>query len=82
MKYTTRKGYTGTIRKVWNDDKTVVLGVVGEIGDLIKEGIIESRGRHQYSFDTWMCIPVADFDTGTGFGATREEAVKNAIFRK
>ena len=82
MKFTTRKDYDGTIRKVWTDDKSQLLGLVGEIGDLIKEGIIESRGGHQYSYDTWMCIPIADFDTVTGFGATREEAVRNANFRK
>ena len=81
MKFTTRKDYTGTIRKIWTDDKSKVLGIVGEIGDLLKEGILESYGG-QYSFDTWMCIPVADFDTVTGFGATREEAVRNANFRK
>ncbi|MBE5807093.1 MAG: hypothetical protein E7317_02000 [Clostridiales bacterium] len=80
MKYTTKKGYTGTIRKIWTDDKSKVLGVVGEIGDLLKEGILESCT--QYSHDTWMCIPVADFDTAAGFGATRDEAVRNAIFRK
>ena len=80
MKLLKKKNYSRTIRKVTDDDKTKVLAVVGTIGDLLAEGILESCT--QYSFDTWMCVPVSGYDKCAGFGATRDEAIQNAVFSK
>ena len=41
MKFTKKRDYTGSIRKVWSDDKEVCFGVVGTVGDLLREGIFE-----------------------------------------
>ena len=46
MRFTRRKDDTTTIRKVWDDSKTELLGVVGEIRDLCGVGLIEiTAGR-------------------------------------
>lgn len=57
MKYTVKKGYTGTIRKVWPDDKSRPLALVGTIDDLLREGVLDSCSGHDSN--TWMCIPTA-----------------------
>ena len=81
MKLLKRKGYTGTICKIVTDDKTEVLGVVGTIADLLKEDILEHCT--QYSYDTWMCIVAPGrVDRWNGFGATRSEAIRDAVFGK
>ena len=41
MKFLKKRDYNGSIRKVWSDDKEVCFGVVGTVGDLLKEGIFE-----------------------------------------
>lgn len=76
MKYTKKKDYDGTIRKVWNDDKSELLGVVGKVGDLLAEGILDECDT---SNDKWMCIPRINWNNA-GFGDTREEAIFNAVF--
>ena len=81
MKYTVRKGYTGSIRKVWPDDKSRPLALVGTIEDLLMEGVLDSCSGHDSG--TWMCIPAATIegdDQAVGFGLTRDEAVRNARF--
>ena len=40
MKLTKKKGYEGTIRKVLNDEKTKVIGVVGTVRDLLAENLL------------------------------------------
>lgn len=81
MRFTKKKGYEGTVRKVWNDDKTEVLGVVGTFKDLMELGIVESVTN--YSRDTWICIPAPGrIDTWNGIGATRDEAIKKTVFGK
>ncbi len=84
MRYLKKKGDESTIRKVVNDDRTKVLAVVGTIQDLMDRDLlrIEGEGREQYSRDTYMCIPVAGYERCAGFGATKEEAVSRAVFRK
>ena len=36
MKFLKRKGDESTIRKVWNDDKTILYGVIGTVEDMLK----------------------------------------------
>lgn len=69
-----------SIRKITDDENTKVLAIVGEIRDLMEIGLIEPKSRIQFSGDTWMCIPAEGYDRCAGIGATREEAVNNAIF--
>lgn len=82
MKLLKKKGYTGTVRKITNDEKTEVLGVVGTFRDLMKEGLVKEVIN--YSYDTWCCITGIGnrIECWDGIGATREEAIKNAIFGK
>ena len=44
MKFLKRKGDETTIRKVWNDDKTILYGVVGTVEDMLKVGLLEYCG--------------------------------------
>ena len=39
MKLTKKKNDDSTIRKVYNDDKSICYGLVGKISDLLKEGV-------------------------------------------
>lgn len=42
MKFLKNKKYEETtIRKVVNDEKTVVIGIVGTVGDMLKIGLLE-----------------------------------------
>lgn len=61
MKLTKKRGDTGTIRKVWNNEKTECYGLVGTIGDLLNEGIFDYCDA---STSTWAYIPrrLADGD--------------------
>lgn len=82
MKFLKKRGYTGTVRTITNDDQNERLGVVGTYKDLMELGIVEKVT--QYSFDTWCCIPGGSgiAECWRGIGATREEAVKNTLFGK
>lgn len=42
MKLLKKRDYTGTVRKIVNDDKTEVLGIVGTFKDLMEIGVVES----------------------------------------
>lgn len=78
MRFTKKKDYQGTVRNVWNDDKTELLGTVGTFEDFMKLRIIEKFTN--YSGDTWICIPVLGrIDTLNGIGATREEAIQKTV---
>lgn len=68
------KCYQGTVRKVWNDDRTVCLGVVGTVGDLLREGIFEFCA---WSPDTWSFVSAFDPYQGVRFGRTRESVLVN-----
>lgn len=79
MKLMTKRGYTGTVRRIVSDDGTETLGVVGTFKDLMDLGIVEQVTN--YSWDTWRCIPAPGrIEAWGGIGATRDEAIKKAIF--
>lgn len=81
MKLLKKRDYAGTVRKIVNDDKTEMLGIVGTFEDLMAIGIVEEVTN--YSWDTWCCIPFPGrINTWDGIGATREEAIQKAIFGK
>ena len=71
MKFTKQRGDDSTIRKVYNDDKSVLYGVVGTVGDLLKANILEYCNYHT-SYYCFLSAP------GSGkqdrFGTTREAA--------
>lgn len=72
MRFLKRKGFEETtIRKVANDEKTEVVGIVGTVGDLLKVGILEYC---DYERTAWCYIP--KHGNNARFGNTREEATK------
>ena len=73
MRFTKPVGRTDTLRKVWNNDKTEEYGVVGTVGDMLKEGILSWC---DYSSDTWCYLPCKTVHIGGHFGKTREEALE------
>lgn len=71
MKFLKRKGYEATtIRKVVNDEKTNVLGVVGTVGDMLKVGLLEWC---DYDCDLWVFLSKPGSRLNDRFGNTREE---------
>ena len=74
MKFMKRRGDNGSIRKVWSDDKEVCFGVVGTVGDLLQEGILEYA---DCSPETRAFIPAPGVIQKPWFGATREAALEN-----
>lgn len=73
MKFTSKKGDTSTLRKVWSDNKEVCYGIVGTVEDLLAAKIFDYC---DYSSDTWAYIP-KDNNQKAWFGATREAALEN-----
>lgn len=69
MKLIKRKGHDNTVRKVYNDDRTKVYGVVGTVEDLLKEGIFDYC---DYSGETWAFV---NQKLSAVFGRTREEVL-------
>lgn len=81
MVLTKKKGDNSTLRKIWNDDRSECIGVVGTFTDLLTAGIVERVT--EYSLDTWCCLPLRkNPEQWGGIGATREQAIKNTIFGK
>lgn len=74
MRYLKRKNYDGTIRKVVSDDGSKALGIVGTVGDLIKEGVLDFA---DCSGSLWAFIQVGSYKAW--FGYSRSDAVDNAI---
>ena len=74
MKFTKKRDYTGSIRKVWSDDKEVCFGIVGTVGDLLREGIFEYC---DYSPEIWAFLPAPGAIQKPRFGATREAVLAN-----
>lgn len=72
LKFFKKRGYDGTIRKVWTADKEVCFGLVGTVEDLLKEKVIEWC---DYNDDIWVFIPYLGILQEANFGKTREEAV-------
>ena len=61
------------MRKVWNNDKSEQYGVVGSVGDMLKEGILTYC---DYSYGIWCYLPCKAIHTGAHFGKTLEEALE------
>lgn len=73
MRYLKKKGDETTMRKVTSDDKAIVLGVVGTVGDLLNAGVLDYC---DFDKDAWCFIK----KNGVArFGATRAEAVGNGV---
>lgn len=71
MKFMKNKGYEETsLRKVRNDDKTILYGVVGTVADLLKVGILDWC---DYDKDIWLFLPESNMQD-VHSGKTREEA--------
>lgn len=75
MKFLKKKGYEGTLRKIADDDKTKVLGVVGTVGDLIAESVLEYCDA---PLDSWGCVRT---DYEAFFGETRDLVISAAGIR-
>ena len=73
MKFLKRKGDETTIRTVWNDDKTILYGVVGMVEDMLKVGLLEYCG---YPKTVWCFLANPETGLSDQFAPTREEAVK------
>lgn len=76
MKFLKRKGDETTIRKVWNDDKTILYGVVGTVEDMLKVGLLEYCG---YPKTVWCFLANPETSLSDRFAPTREEAVKECV---
>lgn len=74
MIFTKKRDCNSSIRKVWSNDKEVCFGVVGTVGDLLKENILEYA---DYSPDTWAFIPALGVMQKPWFGKTRGAALAN-----
>ena len=75
MKFMKRKGdEETTLRKVVNDEKTEVLGVVGTVGDMLKAGILEYC---DFNRDAWCFLAKRGIGLKDRFGHTREEATEH-----
>lgn len=74
MKFMKRHDDNGSIRKVWSDDQEVCFGVVGTVGELLQEGILEYA---DCSPETWAFIPAPGVIQKPWFGKTRKDALAN-----
>lgn len=72
MKLTKKKSDDSTIRKVYNDDKSICYGLVGKISDLLKEGVLEWSDYPGY---LWLFLGI-NSSTPDRYGKTREEALE------
>ena len=72
MKLLKKKGYEGTLRKVVNDERTEVLGIVGTVGDLLKERVLSYCDA---PWGTWGCVRP---DCEAFFAGNREDAITAA----
>ena len=65
-----------TIRKVTNDEKTKVFGIIGTVEDLWKKEIIEWS---DYPARTWLFIPAPNTDFQSRAGDTRIEVLTHLM---
>jgi len=70
MKFTKKRDYSGSIRKVWSDDKKVCFGIVGTVADLLEEEIFEFCA---YNPETWAFLPVSGTPV---FGESRDSVME------
>lgn len=73
MKFTRKKNAINSIRKVWNDDKTICYGVVGIVEDLLEEGILDWC---EYDHNLYLFLAAPGIMQQDHFGKTRDEAIK------
>lgn len=72
MKFTKKRNYSGTIRKVWNDDKTECYGLVGTVDELLKEGILDYCNA---PINAWAFLPFDGMKYVARFADTRDGVV-------
>ena len=72
MKFTKKKDDASTIRKVYNDDKTICYGLVGKISDLLKEGVLDWS---DYPGHLWLFLGI-NGSIPDRYGKPREEALE------
>ena len=53
MKFLKKHNYEGTLRKITDDNKTGVLGIVGTVEDLIKERVLDYCDAPR---ESWCCV--------------------------
>jgi len=78
MKFTKKRDYNGSIRKVWDDNKTVCFGIIGTVSDLLKIGILEYANC---SHETWAFIPAPNMHQSPHFGETKENVLKAFLYQ-
>lgn len=76
MKLTKKRDYSGSICKVWSNDKKVCFGLVGTVGDFLQQKILTYC---DYSPETWAFIPAPGTMQKVWFGKMRETALENLI---
>ena len=75
MKLLNRKGNETTLRKIANDEKTKILGVVGTVRGLLQEHVFDYCEDNP---NRWACVR-ADYEAF--FGDSRDEAIAAAGIR-
>lgn len=81
MKFLKKRDYEGTVRKVVDDERTIVYGVVGTVRDMMAEKVIllESGLPDDDEQNRWCCVRP---DFTMAFGDTREMALRAAGIRE
>lgn len=75
MKFLKRKGLDDTtIRKVVDDERTTVFGVVGTVGDMLNVKLLEWC---DYDRDHWCFLAKPGCGLADRFGRSREEATSH-----
>lgn len=75
MKMTRKSGYNGSLRKVWNDEKTKCYGVVGTVGDFLAAGILRATDAPS---NVWAFIYNPNTDGRAVFADTKEAVLRVA----
>ncbi|MCD7772913.1 MAG: hypothetical protein LUH08_02515 [Ruminococcus sp.] len=71
MKIMKKNGHEGTVRKVYDNEHTKVIAVVGTVADLLKEGLLE-----YCDCDTSFWLAISNTAVKDHFGKTRDEALE------
>ena len=78
---TKRKNDISSIRFVWTENKDEFLGVVGQIKDFIRLGVLNMPENLGVANNFYIAIPDLDrIGTEKGIGACIDGAIKNANF--
>lgn len=72
MKLTMKKNSSNSIRRVWNDDKTKLLGVVGTVEDLLADGWLSG---YEDIHSLWCFLAIPRSNNKDSFGPTRESVL-------